>query len=76
VFAETGTFDPNVIVQIMRRTAGLGVNGALTELKEYAATKPQGTTTKPDQAEIDSPDVAPAVDKFRGARRLACQHAG
>jgi hypothetical protein len=51
--AETGTFDPNVIVRIVRRTAGFETTDSITELKDYAATKPQGTTSEPYNVEID-----------------------
>jgi hypothetical protein len=51
--AEDGNFIPNVIVRVESRPAGFEVTDALTELKAFAAKRPQGTTSKPYQAEID-----------------------
>ena len=51
--AEEGAFVPNVVVRIESRPAGFEVTDALSELKAFAASKPQGTTSQPYQAEID-----------------------
>lgn len=51
--AEEGTFVPNVVVRIERRPADFEVTDALTELKQYAAQRPQGTTSEPFKAELD-----------------------
>ena len=51
--AEDGTFVPNVIVRIKSQPAGFEVTDALTELKTFAAERPQGVTSKPYKAEID-----------------------
>lgn len=51
--AVDGTFVPNVVVRIERRPADFEMADALTELREYAAQRPQGTSSEPFQAELD-----------------------
>ena len=51
--AQEGTFVPNVVVRIERRPVDFEVTDALTELKAFAAERPQGTTSEPFKAELD-----------------------
>jgi hypothetical protein len=51
--ADQGTFVPNVVIRIERRPADFEVTNALNELKQYAAQRPQGTTSEPFKAELD-----------------------
>lgn len=50
---EGGAFVPNVVVRIERRPPDFEVTDALTELRAYAAARPQGTISEPFKAEID-----------------------
>jgi hypothetical protein len=51
--AEEGTFAPNVVVRVDRRPVDFEIADALTELKHFAAGRPQGTTSEPFKAELD-----------------------
>ena len=51
--SNEGTFVPNVVVRIERRPAGYEVTDALTELRAYAAARPQGTVSEPFKTELD-----------------------
>jgi len=50
---QDSTFTPNVVVRIERRQASFEITDALTELKDFAATKSQGVTSKPYEVQID-----------------------
>ena len=51
--AENGTFAPNVVVRIERRPADFEITDALTELKQFADERPEGTISEPFKAELD-----------------------
>jgi len=50
--ADDGTFVPNVVVRIERRPADFEITDALTELRAFAAERPQGTTSEPFNVEL------------------------
>lgn len=51
--AQEGTFVPNVVVRVERRPVDFEVTDALTELKAFAAERPQGASSEPFKAELD-----------------------
>lgn len=48
-----GAFVPNVVVRIERRPVGFEITDAVSELRDYAAGRSQGTTSEPYSTEID-----------------------
>ena len=77
--ADQGTFLPNVVVRIERRSADFDVPDAISEIREFIGERPQGTMAEPFKVDLNGLkfigcDLSWVDDKFGTVLQLHLFH--